>query len=171
MKKHNITPTDKEIVLDEDSFIISKTDLKGKITYCNRVFSHIAGYEEAELLGQPHNIVRHPDMPRTVFAMLWDSLKAGDEFFGYVKNMAKNGDYYWVAATASQVYEADGSIAGYYSVRRKPSAEALAVIIPLYAEMKAIEEQHKGRDAIEAATQFLLEKLGKTSYEEFAFSL
>ena len=133
--KPSITPIDREIRLGDDEFIVSKTDTKGIITYCNRVFMHIAGYSEAELLGKQHNIVRHPDMPRGVFRFLWQTLQDGEEFFGYVKNMCKSGAYYWVFANVTPDYDARGRVVGYYSVRRKPSDQAIAALAPIYKEM------------------------------------
>ena len=85
--KPRITPTNIEHQLEADDFIVSKTDTRGRITYCNRIFMKIAGYSEAQLLGKQHNIIRHPDMPRSVFKMLWDTIEGGREFFGYVKNL------------------------------------------------------------------------------------
>ena len=85
---------------DED-FIVSKTDAKGRISYSNRIFMEFAGYAEHELLGVQHNIVRHPDMPRAVFKVMWETLQAGQEFFGYVKNMASDGSFYWVFANVT----------------------------------------------------------------------
>jgi PAS domain S-box-containing protein len=83
----------------EDEIIVSKTDLKGLITYANKTFLDISGFTEEELLGQPHNIIRHPDMPQCVFKLLWKTVAKGDEIFAYVKNMCKNGDHYWVFPT------------------------------------------------------------------------
>lgn len=97
--KNTITPRNNEHALREDEFIVSKTDTRGVITYCNRTFMRISGFSEAELFGQPHNIIRHPDMPRGAFRLLWKQLQAGNEFFGYVKNLCKDGSYYWVLAT------------------------------------------------------------------------
>jgi PAS domain S-box-containing protein len=93
-----IAPTQTEIFFTEDDIIVSKTDLKGRITYANQSFCQMAGYTEAEMLGQPHSIIRHPDMPRAVFKLLWDTVLEGREIFAYVKNMAKNGNFYWVFA-------------------------------------------------------------------------
>jgi PAS domain S-box-containing protein len=92
-------PKDVERPVPEDKFLVSKTDPRGIITYANEVFIEVSGYTEEELIGKPHNIIRHPDMPRTVFKLLWDTIKSGREFWGYVKNMAKDGSYYWVFAT------------------------------------------------------------------------
>src|SRR5580704_8741733 len=98
MKHSAVRPTGRERTFPEDEIIASKTDVKGVITYANRTFMEVSLYSEEELLGQPHSIVRHPDMPRCVFKLLWDTIQKGDEIFAYVKNMCKNGDFYWVFA-------------------------------------------------------------------------
>ena len=121
----NLPVTDKEVVLRPDSLIVSKTDLKGRITYINHDFIEISGFAEAELIGEPHNLVRHPDMPTEAFEDLWRDLKAGRPWTGMVKNRCKNGDFYWVIATATPTQDANGNIDGYMSVRRKPSAEQI----------------------------------------------
>ncbi len=119
----NLPVTDKEVALRPDSLIVSKTDLKGRLTYINHDFIEISGFAEAELIGEPHNLVRHPDMPSEAFEDLWRDLKAGRPWTGMVKNRCKNGDYYWVLATATPTRDASGNVDGYMSVRRKPSAE------------------------------------------------
>ncbi|MBL8491222.1 MAG: PAS domain-containing protein, partial [Rhodocyclaceae bacterium] len=118
----NLPVTQNEVVLRDDTLIVSKTDLKGRITYVNRDFLEISGFTEKELIGEPHNIVRHPDMPVEAFQDLWETLKAGRPWIGMVKNRCKNGDYYWVEAHAAPVWEA-GQVVGYMSVRRKPSRD------------------------------------------------
>lgn len=104
-----IQPTGKEVFFPEDDIIVSKTDLKGRLTYTNRIFCDISSYSEAELMGQPHSIIRHPDMPRAVFKLLWDTLAEGREIFTYVKNMARSGDHYWVLAHVTPSYDKDPS--------------------------------------------------------------
>lgn len=91
-----MVPTGVERFFREDEVIVSKTDLKGRLTYVNRVFINISGYQEPELLGEPHSLIRNPEMPRSVFKLLWDTIGAGREIFAYVNNMSKNGDHYWV---------------------------------------------------------------------------
>ncbi|MBN9420820.1 MAG: Tar ligand binding domain-containing protein, partial [Candidatus Accumulibacter sp.] len=114
--------TNNEIVLRDETLIVSKTNLKGQITYINKDFLDISGFPEAELIGEPHNIVRHPDMPAEAFEDFWRDLKAGRPWTGLVKNRCKNGDFYWVLATATPIREG-GQITGYLSVRRKPTAQ------------------------------------------------
>jgi PAS domain S-box-containing protein len=167
-------PTQHEKVMEEDDFIVSKTDLKGLITYGNRIFIQMSGYSETELLGTPHNILRHPDMPRVVFKLLWDTIQAKREICAYVKNLAKDGSFYWVFANITPSIDAHGNLIGYYSVRRKPRPEAILAITPLYrtlleAERKAGDGQ-AGMKASAAILHQALEQKG-VSYEEFVFGL
>lgn len=146
--KQKSTPVNQEIRLGDDDIIVSKTDTKGQITYANRIFMKIAGYAEPELLGVPHNILRHPDMPRGVFKMMWATLQSGNEFFGYVKNQSKDGRFYWVLANVTPDRDAKGQLRGYYSVRRKPAAQAVATVMPIYQQMLDLERQAKGQEAM-----------------------
>ena len=136
--------TQNEILLKDDTLIVSKTDLKGRITYVNRDFLAISGFTEAELIGEPHNIVRHPDMPPEAFEDLWRTLKEGRPWTGYVKNRAKNGDYYWVLANATPIWE-HGTVIGYLSVRRKADAEAISAHEAVYRQFR---EGRQGRMTI-----------------------
>jgi PAS domain S-box-containing protein len=167
--KPNVTPTDREIIMDENDFIVSKTDLKGRITYANRIFMRMAGYTEQELLNVQHNIIRHPDMPRGVFRLLWNTIESGQECFAYVKNMAKNGDYYWVFANVTADHDSNGKPIGYFSVRRKPTRSGIESITPIYQEMLQIERQAGPANAPDASLNWLKGVLkGKgTTYEEF----
>lgn len=122
------------VLLDSDS-IVSKTDERGNITYINEDFKRVSGFTEAELIGQPHNIVRHPDMPEAAFADLWNTFKAGKPWTGMVKNRCKNGDYYWVVANATPIREG-GSVVGYLSVRSKPTRAQIEAIVPIYQLFK-----------------------------------
>ncbi len=172
--KAKVAPTDNELVMREDDFIVSKTDLKGIITYCNRTFMEFAKYDESELLGQPHNIIRHPDMPRVIFKLLWDTIQNKNEINAYVKNMAKDGSYYWVFANVTPVLNDVGEIVGYYSVRRKPDPTVLEKVKRLYSDLLNEENKYSNRKegmlASEKMLQNLLNEQGK-SYEEFIFSL
>ena len=127
-----------EIVLDEYAFLVSETDDKGIIRFANDDFCKIAGYTLDELLGKPHNIVRHPDMPKAAFKDLWDTVRNGKTWTGYVKNSTKNGGYYWVFATVFPFTSCDGS-QGYLSCRRKASEEEIKIHEELYKKMKASE--------------------------------
>jgi PAS domain S-box-containing protein len=115
-----IRPTGVENLLGEEELIVSKTDLKGRITYANDVFIRMAKYSYAELMGAPHSLIRHPDMPRSVFKLLWDTLQAKQEIFAYVVNLAKDGSHYWVFAHVTPTFDERGTIVGYHSNRRKP---------------------------------------------------
>jgi PAS domain S-box-containing protein len=130
----------------DDEVIVSKTDLKGRITYANDVFLKIAGLTETETLGQPHSLIRHPDMPRCVFQLLWDTLQSGREIFAYVINRAMSGDYYWVNAHVTPSFDDQGQIIGYHSNRRVPNQAVLnAEIIPLYHALLEEEKRHPNR--------------------------
>ena len=175
MAKAVIVPTNKEVALRGDDIIVSKTNLKGRITYANRTFIRFAGFTEAELLGQPHSIIRHPDMPRAVFKLLWDTITDRREIFAYVKNMAKSGDHYWVFAHVTPTCDQSNSINGYHSNRRCPSRDVVAnAIAPLYAAILQEEKRHRnGQDALRAGSEFLVDLLRSkgVSYDEFIFSL
>ena len=171
--KYKVTPTDRERVMREDDFIVSKTDLKGRITYGNRIFIEFSGYSEEELLGSQHNIIRHPDMPRGVFKLLWDTIQQGNECFAYVKNMAKDGSYYWVFTNVTPSYDHQGNMIGYFSVRRKPKASGVATATQLYRAMLDAEAQAGPKNAIEASTKILLDVLADKglSYEELVLAI
>jgi PAS domain S-box-containing protein len=164
-----------ERFFDKNKVIVSKTDLKGRITYANRVFMDVAGYTEDELIGQPHSLVRHPDMPRCAFKLLWDELALGHEVFAYVVNRAKNGDHYWVLAHVTPAVSADGTVFGYHSTRRVPSRSILdGTIIPLYAALLAEEKRHANqKDGMMASFQMLVDILKSkgVSYDQLIFAL
>lgn len=128
----------KETVLDEYSFLVSETDEKGIIKFANDDFCKVAGYDLAELQGHPHSIVRHPDMPKAAFKSLWETVKSGNIWTGYVQNARKDGGYYWVYATVFPFESCDGS-KGYLSCRRKPSKEEIQEHEALYKEWKNLE--------------------------------
>lgn len=171
--KRDIEPTSVERTMREDDFIVSKTNAKGIITYGNPIFIEFSGYTEAELLGSQHNIVRHPDMPRSVFKLAWDTIQGGKEFFGYVKNMSKDGGFYWVFTHITPDFDASRKIVGFTSVRRCPRREAITKIEPVYREMLQAERAAGARDAIAAGTKVLVDLLSQSGmgYEELAFSL
>ena len=131
----NLPITQQEYVLREGSSIVSRTDLKGRITYINDDFIEASGFTEAELIGQPHNLVRHPDMPEEAFADLWKTLQAGRPWTGLVKNRRKNGDHYWVVANATPIKEGD-SVVGYMSVRTRPTREQVESAEAVYRRFK-----------------------------------
>jgi len=125
-----------EIMLKDDDFLVSETDKKGVIRFANEDFCRIAQYTNQELIGKPHNIVRHPDMPKAAFKDLWDTIKQGKIWTGFVKNKAKNGDYYWVFATVYPLMGCGGSEGGYMSCRRKASREEIAAAEKLYKTLR-----------------------------------
>jgi hypothetical protein len=138
------------------------------------VFCKVGLYEEEELLGQPHSVIRHPDMPRAVFHLLWQRLQAGEEIFAYVKNMAKNGDFYWVLAHVTPSRDLSGQITGYHSNRRLPDRAAIAVIEPLYRRLRGIEERHPDRKRGMQESVVLLEaalREQRQTYDEFVLGL
>ena len=155
--------------LGKDDFIVSKTDTKGRLTYVNRIFMDLAEYTEDELLGRPHNIVRHPKMPRAVFKLLWDRIKNKQEIFAYVINKTKNNNEYWVLANVTASLDNRGNIIGYYSVRRKPNPKALAIIEPLYAKMLEAERSG-GIDAGMKVLEDAIKEEGAT-YDEFIITI
>ncbi len=153
---------------------MSKTDLVGRITYANRVFIRVSGYTEEELQGAPHSVVRHPDMPRCVFKLLWDTLHDGREVFAYVKNMAKNGDHYWVFAHVTPSYGGNRHPIGYHSSRRLPQRAAVTKIESIYRTLLKEEARHPDKTTAMAASGALLSSMLKeagTPYDEFVHLL
>jgi len=136
----NLPVTNVEYPIHDDTLIVSKTDTKGKLTYFNEQFVDAAGFTDAELMGQPHNIIRHPDMPSEAFEDLWTTLKAGKPWAGAVKNRRKNGDFYWVLASATPIWE-NGQITGYMSIRSKLPADQRAEAEHVYALLRAKKAQ------------------------------
>lgn len=171
----SVIPTDVEVFFGRDDLIVSKTDVKGRITYANRTFCETCGYSEAELIGAPHSIIRHPDMPRAVFKLLWDTVLDGREIFAYVKNMGKNGSFYWVFAHVTPSYDRDNKIVGFHSNRRLPNRDIVAKTIePVYAAVLAEERRHhNGQAALAAGCKMVGDFLQSKamSYDEFIFSL
>jgi len=174
MSRPVITPTGKEVTWDENDIIVSKTDTKGIITYANRIFQQVACYSERELVGQPHNIVRHPDMPRCVFKLLWDTISNGTEIFAYVVNLNKHGDHYWVLAHVTPSFDMEGNIVGYHSNRRVPRRDAVDKCVDLYKALCAEEAKHTSpKDGIHAGENMVLSLLEENgiTYDKFALSL
>jgi len=128
----------KEIKLDKSTMIVSETNKKGLITYVNDDFCKISGFTKDELIGKPHNMVRHHDMPKLAFNDLWKTVKAGKTWKGIVKNFCKNGDYYWVSATAFPVIKKSGKTR-LISIRTKPTKKEVANAIKLYEKLRGEE--------------------------------
>jgi PAS domain S-box-containing protein len=169
----NVTPTSKEYSLQYDDLIVTKTDLKGNITYCNECFLNISVLEEKNALNQPHSIIRHPDMPKAVFQIMWDTLNEGDEFFGIVKNLSTDGSFYWVFANITPSFDESGKTIGYFSVRRKPNTSLVKIISNLYKKMlQAEKSQRDEKLAIKASTQILNDFIDEqgVSYNEYLIS-
>ncbi|MGQ7294901.1 PAS domain-containing protein [Quadrisphaera sp. KR29] len=167
-------PSGVERTLGPDELIVSKTDLQGRITYANESFLRIGAFTESQVIGQPHNIIRHPEMPRAVFKLLWDTVQARQELFAYVVNLAADGAHYWVLAHVTPSFDASGAVVGYHSNRRSPHPQALAAIKPLYARVLAEESKHSGARAATAAGAALLAQEVSSahgSYDEFVWSL
>ena len=171
--KRSITPTSVERVMREEDFIVSMTDLKGRITYGNRIFIEFSGYREAELLGSQHNIIRHPDMPRAVFKLLWDTIQNKNECFAYVKNMSKDGGFYWVFTNVTPTFDPSGNITGYLSVRRRPRLSGIQTVTGLYAAMLEAEKKAGPANAIAASTKILADLLKEKglSYDELVLAI
>ncbi|MBW9257987.1 MAG: PAS domain-containing protein [Candidatus Thiodiazotropha sp. (ex. Lucinisca nassula)] len=165
--KNGIQPTNREVLVSERDFIVSKTDTKGRIVYANRLFMKISGYRETELLGKQHNLLRHPDMPRSVFHLLWSKIIQGEECFAYIKNLCKNGDHYWVLANVTPDYDPMDQIIGYFSVRRKPSREAVDYFSGLYQQMLSKETSAGPKNAIAASTELLNQAINDQRFENY----
>ncbi|MEW6551654.1 MAG: PAS domain-containing protein [Campylobacterota bacterium] len=169
MSRIQVVPNSKEFVLNRNDFIVSKTDTKGIITYGNKIFIEMSGYEEEELLGKNHNLIRHPDMPRIAFKIAWEMIQNKQEFFGFVKNLRKDGGYYWVWANITPDLDTNGNIIGYTSVRRKPNPKALEIIIPIYKKLLEAEKSG-GMDSSKTILMNLLEEKNM-EYNELIIAL
>ena len=166
--------TGKERVFSDTQLIVTKTDPKGIITYANELFVEVSGFSEGELIGQPHNMIRHPDMPRCVFKLLWARISSGKEIYAYVVNRSKNGDHYWVLAHVTPSYGDNREITGFHSSRRAPNRKALEAIIPLYKSLREEEARHSSPKEGLAASYAKLEKLLEDkglSYDRFIYGL
>ncbi|SEO22677.1 PAS domain S-box-containing protein [Flavobacterium sp. CF108] len=159
------TPSDREVDWNKNKVLLSKTDKNGTILYANEDFIDVSGYDEFELVGQPHNIVRHPDMPKVIFKFLWDSIKSSENIHVIIKNMAKTGRYYWVVTDFKIISDADGDIVGYFGTRKSvPEPLITKFIEPLYKKLLQIEEA-SGLIASEEYLIGFLEERKKTYME------
>ena len=166
--------TGNEVTFQDDEIIVSKTNLKGHLTYANKLFLDIAGYNEQEVIGKPHNIIRHPDMPRVIFKMLWDTVRDGKEVFAYVINRCKNGDHYWVYAHVTPSLDMNGKIIGYHSNRRVPQKEILnQTIIPLYKQLKQAEDLADRKEGLLNSENLMSGYLAdqQLAYDEFIMTV
>ena len=165
----NITPKNNEKTFAKNVLLVTKTDLKGKITYANRGFMDIVGMGEDDLVGAAHNIIRHPDMPKIIFKYLWSYLQDKKEIHAYVKNLCVDGSYYWVFANVTPSFDSKSNkVVGYHSARRAPTKEAIEIIKPLYEQLLKAERSG-GINASEQIMSNLLKEKG-VSYDEFILS-
>jgi PAS domain S-box-containing protein len=174
MSSRTVSLTGNERSFSPDDIIVSKTDAKGRMTYVNDVFLKVSGYTEDEVLGQPHSMIRHPQMPRCVFKLLWDTIQSGKEIFAYVNNRAKNGDFYWVFAHVTPTFDQNNQIVGYHSSRRVPRREAVKIIEPIYAQLAGIESNTvDAKLGMQKSTQALIDTIAQKgiSYDELMFTL
>ncbi len=159
------TPIDEEIKLEPKKYIISSTDTKGLITDVNDYFVEISGYSRDELIGKSHNIIRHPDMPKVVFKLMWEQLKAGHDILALVKNLSKDGRYYWIFTTFEPVKNANGEVTGYTAHRKSAPKHTIETIADIYAKVLEVEK----KDGMEASEKFLNNYL-KERGEEITFA-
>ncbi|MBP3206825.1 MAG: PAS domain-containing protein [Campylobacter sp.] len=160
------TPKDVEIKINPTKYIVSRTDPQGVILFANHYFCEICGYSHDELVGQPHNIIRHPDMPKIVFKLMWDTINQGKDFCGIVKNLAKDGRYYWVMTQfMPKIDEMSGKIISHTAYRKAPPRKAIEEVEPLYEKLLAAEEAG-GMEESEAVLKDFLHQRGE-SYNDF----
>ncbi len=161
-----------EIFMQEDDLIVTKADLKGNIIYCNDTFLIYSNLHEEQVLGQPHSMVRHPDMPRTIFRLLWETVNSHNEFIGFIKNRCSDGRFYWSFAIITPSFDAENQLIGYLSVRRCPRRESVEYFANLYREMRQIEEQATdAEEGIGQSLDHLHSHIGSDrSYHEYVFS-
>lgn len=165
--------TGQELTFREEEVLTSKTDLRGVITYANDAFCHVAGFEFPELEGQPHSLIRHPEMPRSVFNLMWETIQSGNEFFGYVCNRTKIGDHYWVLAHVVPDRDPEThEIMGFHSTRRCPTRAGIKVAKELYARLRETERKAPKAQQVEVGTKALNTILTEANmtYEEWIFS-
>jgi PAS domain S-box-containing protein len=158
-----------EKTLGDNDFIVSKTDLKGKIIYCNEIFVEMSGYDAEKLICANHNLIRHPDMPRLAFKVAWDLIQDKKEFFGFVKNLRADGGYYWVFAYITADLDGNGNIISYTSIRRKPPQSAIDTITPIYKQLVDAEKSGGVDASLKLLTKLLEDN--KMTYEEFVINL
>lgn len=159
-------PTNEEQIVGSTDLIVSKSDAEGLITYVNPIFIKISGYSQGKLLEEPHSMLRHPDMPKVIFKYLWENIKEGRDVVAYVKNLCKDGSFYWVLATVKSAKNPDGSFRNYMSTRKCITDSAKETIKDLYANLLAIEKSDGVEASEKALNDFLIEK-GVTDNDSF----
>jgi PAS domain S-box-containing protein len=174
MDRSKIKPTGVERKLGENEIIVSKTDPSGRIVYVNQTLLKISDFTEEDLLGQQHSIVRHPEMPRSVFKLLWETIQSGQEIFAYVVNLTKYGDHYWVFAHITPSFDEAGNIIGFHSNRRAPDAKGVQSAQALYKVLLEEEQRYADRrKGMLSATELLQSMLAdkQVEYDQFVFTL
>ncbi|VTR78076.1 PAS domain-containing protein [Cellulomonas hominis] len=169
-----VRPTGVERAFGPEEIIVSKTDPRGLVTYANDVFVRVSGYDEQQILGQPHNLIRHPAMPRAVFRLMWDVIPTGRELFAYVLNLAADGGHYWVLAHVTASLGPGGRVVGYHSNRRWVPPGTRRTVAELYARVRAAEDAHtRTPDALAAGAVALEAELARAgaTYDELVWSL
>ena len=170
----NLPVTQQNYDYPGEELLVSSTNTKGEITHCNPAFVRVSGYSYDELIGQPHNIIRHPAMPRSVFRLLWDTIQAGQEIFAYINNLAVDCAHYWVFAHVTPSYDPAGQLVGYHSNRRVPERDAVVEAAALYSTLCEVEARYpKPADAIAAGMEEFAGRLGRIgqSYDQFVWGL
>jgi len=165
MKIYRPLPIDEEIKLNSKKIIVSKTDKNGKILYVNDYFCKVAGYEANEVIGASHNILRHPDMPKAVFYLMWRTIQSGGNITAVIKNISKSGKYYWVTTDFENHRDMRGEIDSYIAFRRPASRKVVDAVEELYSSLLDIEKRH----GMEASLVYLQGYLDErhTNYNEF----
>ena len=160
-------PTDNELEVKAVDIVVSKADTEGDITYANPIFYKLSGYTKKELTNAPHSILRHPDMPKAVFKYFWDQLKEGNEVTTFVKNLTKDGSFYWVIAYVRPAFNSDGTLRNYVSTRKTMSPNARKIIEPIYQKLLALEKN----DSVEASEKALIEILDGKPFNDVMLSI
>ncbi|GIF18715.1 PAS domain S-box-containing protein [Actinoplanes tereljensis] len=165
-------PTGVERTFGADEIIVTKTDPRGVLTYANDVFLRLSACTEEEALGQPHNLIRHPDMPRAVFKLLWDTLGRREEIFAYVLNLALDGAHYWVFAHVTPSFDRAGKLVGYHSNRRRPDPESVLAVKQVYDRILHTERGRPTKGAaVDSGWKQLQEELDGQTYDEFVWTI
>jgi PAS domain S-box-containing protein len=169
MKFYRPLPIDEEIKVSSKEFIVSKTDEHGNILYANEFFSQVTGYEQSEVVGRPHNILRHPDMPSCIFFLMWQRIRNGQNITAVVKNLAKSGKYYWVTTDFEIQRDLVSNNVNYIAFRRSASKKVIETVTPLYATLLEIEKKH----GLEASLVYLQGYLDErhTTFDDYMDSI
>jgi PAS domain S-box-containing protein len=165
------TPSDRETKWDGSKVLLSKTDASGNILYANEAFIDVCGYDDFELMGKPHNFVRHPDMPKVIFKMLWEELKQGNYYCAVIKNMSKTGRYYWVVVDFKVIEDSHGHLS-YTSEQRSVESNIIKETIdPLYSKLSQIEKMRDVESCENYITGFLEIKMPQCKLRHFLYLL